>query len=182
MPTYISILRGINVSGKNKIKMADLKSCYEKLGLDAVTTYIQSGNVVFRATKTTSGKLENMLTGGIHKTFGMDVPVIVRTPDEIQRVIKGNPFLPDKEIDTARLYVTFLQSLPASERLALLEDFSSPPDEFRIIGHEVYMHCPVSYGNSKLSNTFFENKLKVPATTRNWKTVNELMKMAEAIG
>jgi uncharacterized protein (DUF1697 family) len=179
--TIISILRGINVSGKNKIPMVELKAMYEGLKFKNVITYIQSGNVIFSASESDSKTLSKKIEQGILKKFGFNVPVITRSIDEIQAAIKKNPFLKEKGIELEKLHVTFLEDSPAADTLKKVLEYNYEPDTFTIVGKEVYLHCPNGYGNTKLTNTFFENKLKVRATTRNWRTTNELLRIASEI-
>lgn len=179
MKTCISILRGINVSGRNKILMKDLKAMYEDMGYENVRTYIQSGNVIFETAKKKSDQaLAQEIEDKIKATFGFDVPVITRSADEINEVLTHNPFLKRKDIDPAKLHVTFLAETPSKENWEQLKGANYLPDEFIVAGKEVYLHIPVSYGHTKLNNNFWESKLKLTATTRNWKTVGELAKMA----
>ncbi|MFN8283904.1 MAG: DUF1697 domain-containing protein [Chitinophagales bacterium] len=175
MVTFICILRGINVSGKNKILMQDLKALFESMSFKNVKTYIQSGNVVFDAKSTKN--LETIIQQKIKEQYGFDVPVIIRTVDEITSILKQNPYLKQKNIELDKLHITFLSEQPSKENLTKINTYNFEPDVFEIIGNDVYLHCPNGYGNTKLSNTFFENKLKVTATTRNWKTVNEIAKL-----
>jgi uncharacterized protein (DUF1697 family) len=180
METYISILRGINVSGQKKILMADLKALYEKLEFENVTTYIQSGNVIFNTPKHISDTdIAQRIEQAIFKKYSFKVPVIVRTSEEMESVVAANPLLKQKNIDVEKLHVTFLEQEPSAERTRLTKDLDYSPDKFVILGKEVYLYCPNGYGVSKLSNAFFENKLKVKATTRNWKTVNTLVSLAK---
>jgi uncharacterized protein (DUF1697 family) len=178
MTTYISILRGINVSGQKKILMADLQMLYEKLGFKNITTYIQSGNIVFDTDKKTQTQLEQSIHKAIAQHYTFEVPVMVRTAEDMQKVVMTNPFLKIKGIDVAKLHVTFLSDRPAASELKVIESFDYAPDQFKIIGQEVFLYCPESYGETKLSNNFFEKKLNVTATTRNWKTVNKLVELA----
>jgi uncharacterized protein (DUF1697 family) len=176
---FISILRGINVSGHRKVPMADLKALYQQMGFTDVAIYIQSGNVVFKTNLKVSGlQLAQQIEKAIEQHFGFDVPVIIRSVTEWQHAIDNNPFTKETGIDTDKLHITFLAEEPQPEQLEAIKACNYPPDRFAIIGKEIYLHCPDSYGNTKLSNTFFESKLKVKATTRNWKTVNKLMEMA----
>ena len=181
METYITILRGINVSGQKSIKMDALRSMFEDLNFSNVTTYIQSGNVVFAEKKTKPKDLESKIQKEIKKIFGHEVSVLVKEKKEVEAVIKKNPFLKQKNIDSTRLYVTFLSHNPEQIHIDKIKDLKYPPDEFIILEKAIYLHVPISYGNSKLNNNFFENKLKVTATTRNWRTVNELLNIANAI-
>lgn len=178
METYISILRGINVSGQKKIKMADLKALYEELKFKDVITYIQSGNVIFKVDKKIScTELSGKIEKKIYENYQFDVPVIIRTIAEMKKVLSGNPFQKQKGIDFERLYVTFLADEPKKVELEKVEKLDFTPEKFNIIGKEVYLYCPNGYGRTKLNNNFFENKLKVVATTRNWNTVNKLVEM-----
>jgi uncharacterized protein (DUF1697 family) len=179
METYISLLRGINVSGQKKIQMSALNALYEELEFKEVSTYIQSGNVIFRASKNLSRQdLPKRIEEKIRKKYGFEVPVIVRTLGEMKKVLSRNPFLDKKRTETERLYVTFLIEKPNQVDCKSIEKFDCSPDKFTIVDREVYLYCPHGYGKSKISNNFFENKLKITATTRNWKTVNALVELA----
>jgi uncharacterized protein (DUF1697 family) len=179
METYISLLRGINVSGQKKIQMSALKALYEELEFEKVITYIQSGNVIFKASKNGSRQdLSKRIEGKIREKYGFDVPVIIRTLVEMKRTLSLNPFFNKKGLDTERLYVTFLVDTPKQADRKSIEEFDCSPDKFIIVGREVFLLCPHGYGKSKISNNLFENKLKITATTRNWKTVNTLAELA----
>ena len=183
MHTYISMLRGINVSGQKMIKMTELKALYESLRLKNVTTYIQSGNVIFQSKEKDPVSLGDAIEKAIDKTFGFSVTVVLRHPAEFRRVINKCPFLGSAKIDESRIYVTFLKSRPALalvETMALLVNKSI--DTYLISGNEVFLHCPNGYGRTVFSNGFFEKHLKVAATTRNWKTVQTLLAMSSAPG
>lgn len=180
MKTYISILRGINVSGQKKILMQDLKVLYENLGFEKVTTYIQSGNVIFQSNESLSTEFAKKIEEAVAEKYKFNVPVIVRKADEMQKVVESNPFLNEQMIDVNKLHVTFLSETPSQENLKKISVADFFPDRFIIEGKEVFLYIPEAYGTTKLSNTFFENKLKVSATTRNWKTVNKLAEMASA--
>ena len=177
MQKYISILRGVNVGGR-KVPMANLKSLYEDLGFKEVITYIQSGNVIFKADKTSGQTLEKIIEKKINEIFNMAVPVIIRRVREMKNVLANNPFLKMKGIDINKLHVTFLEKLPGQNELDNTKKYDYTPDRFIIAGREVFLYCPGGYGKTKLSNNFFESKLKVHATTRNWKTVNKLVEIA----
>lgn len=160
--------------------MVELKTLYEKAGFKKITTYIQSGNVVFEADKPDLDALPAKIGQMIFKKYGFNVPVIIRTVDEMQAVVDNNPMLKNKSMDIEKLHVTFLSEKPAKEHLEKIAAYQYKPDEYIIGGKEVFIFCPNGYGNTKLSNTFFENKLKVTATTRNWRTVNELLRMGQS--
>lgn len=159
-----------------KIPMADLRLLYESIGLKDVITYIQSGNVIFSSNSSPRDifpKIEEV----IQKRFGFDVDVIIRTPDDFQKIIDSNPY--KKNIE--RLYVTFLKTHPSDLLLSKLSMYDFPPEEYSVIDDVIYLYCPNGYGKTKLSNTFFESKLGIRATTRNWKTVNELLTLARSV-
>jgi uncharacterized protein (DUF1697 family) len=179
MQTYIAILRGINVSGQKMIKMDSLKAQMEELGFKNVETYIQSGNIIFEYQKVDKSDLVKQIEHKIFEKYGFKVPVIIRTPQEFEHILSHNSFIISRNEDINKLHVTFLSELPAQE---LLNNFPKPEniaDELVISGDHVYVFCPNGYGNTKLNNNFFENKLKVIATTRNWKTVIKLGEMAK---
>ncbi len=178
MNTFIAILRGINVSGKNMIKMPELKALFADSGFASVQTYIQSGNVVFSAPETVEAQLAASIEKALADRFGFAVPVLVRTSEEWALVLRNNPFLAEKDIDPAFLHVTLLDCQAGPEAIDKLMHYQYEPDRYRLEGRAVYLYCPGGYGNTKLSNAFFESKLKVRATTRNWKTMNELYQLS----
>jgi uncharacterized protein (DUF1697 family) len=160
--------------------MKDLKALFEELKYTSVATYIQSGNVVFKAAENTTDIATAKKTeAAIKEKFGVDVPVIIRTAEEMGHAVKTNPFIGREGIDIEKLHITFLEELPAAANLEKIKTYDYPPEQFIIIQKEVYLYCPNGYGNAKLVNSFFENKLKVKATTRNWKTVNKLVEMCQ---
>lgn len=176
MTIYISILRGINVSGQKKIRMEDLKALYQELDFSEVITYIQSGNVIFKTSHNISiSGLSEKIEKAIEVKYHFHVPVIIRTADEMHQILSSNPFLNEAGTDREKLHVTFLEEEPQSEDIDTIRKTEFSPDRFLIIGKEVYLYCPDGYGNTKLSNTFFEKKLHLKATTRNWKTVNNML-------
>ncbi len=171
------MLRGINVSGQNKIKMQDLQSSFLSLGHSDVTTYIQSGNVVFASPTTSAAALARGIEDGIRRDFGLVIAVLLRNKDELAQVIDANPFI-EQGADTAKLHVTFLKDVPDPALLHQVDVHYGAPDEFRAVGREIYLHCPQGYGNTKLHNAYWERRLRTPATTRNWNTVNKLLQLA----
>ena len=177
MTTLVSMLRGINVSGQRAISMVELRSIYEGLGHTDVITYIQSGNVVFTTARHDTAELGDEIRGSIARELGHDVTVVLRTGDQMGGVIDRNPFLP-RGANPKALHVTFLSDHVDPARLGALAGIGYAPDEFELIGDEIHLHCPVGYGNTKLHNTFWERRLGVPATTRNWNTVTRLFTLA----
>lgn len=177
MNTKIAILRGINVGGKRKILMADLKALCEELGLEQIKTYIQSGNVIFNSKKENT-ELEDLLENAIAEKFGFIVPVIVRNSSEFETSISKNPFF-KKNADINRLHLTFLKEKPKNEYLEKVLSYHSDPDKFKIDEKEVFIFCEGKYHKTKLNNNFFEKKLKVGVTTRNWKTILKLIELSK---
>ncbi len=181
MNVYICILRGINVSGQKLIKMEALRKMCDDLGLENAVTYIQSGNIIFTAKKIEPAKIEKEVSVKILEVFGFDVPVIVRELGELREVLNNNPYLNQRKEDAGRLYVTFLAVEPEKVNIEKLQSFNFPPEELTVYGKDIYLFFPDGYGNAKINNNFIENKLKVTATTRNWKTVNELVKIGKSL-
>jgi len=179
MSRKIAILRGINVGGHRKILMADLKSLIEKLGFTEILTYIQSGNVVFNCDVEISNiELSEKIENAILEEYDFDVPVIIRTAGDLKKAISLNPFLHENEDNIDRLFLTFLKTTPHEECRQNTEMFDFKPDRFKIAGQYVFIYCAGKFHKSKLTNNFFESKLKTKATTRNWKTVLKLLELA----
>lgn len=178
MNRYISILRGINVSGKNLIKMAQLRLTFENMGFQQVSTYVQSGNIIFSGKKIQKSDLERIISEQLKKDFGLEIPNIVLTKDELEKIIAGNPFEKDPEKDSSFMHVTFLASPPVNFNSGEFDAKKLEGEEFSCMEKAIYLYCPKGYGNTKLNNNFFEKKLQVTATTRNWRTTNELFKIA----
>lgn len=176
---YISILRGINVSGQKKIKMLELKSLYESLGFKNVVTYIQTGNVIFDSSDKSIPDLKSKIEKAIDKQFKFHVPVEIRTRLELKNIIKNSPFGPvDLENEGAKVLVTFLSSTPTKTNISNINKYVVAPEKLAVKGKEVYLYCPNGYGKSKLSNNFLEKKLGVEATTRNWTSVLKLYELS----
>jgi len=171
---YIAILRGINVSGSKKLPMAELRELLSNIGLTDVKTYIQSGNVVFASEEKDQEKLGNLISEAIKKQYEYEVPVLVKTIAQWKTAMANNPFT-DKDI--SKQAITFLATVPTENTF----EIDSKDDKFKIINSEVYLYCPNGFGRTKLTNNLFERKLKTQATTRNWKTINKLLEMAEAL-
>jgi uncharacterized protein (DUF1697 family) len=180
MHKYISILRGINVSGQKIIKMADLKFHYESLGLKCVHTYIQSGNVVFCSTTNNANKLRESIELKIKKEYNFSVPVMIITQQKLKTIISNNPFNAAK-IDLSKLSITFLNSIPEHTLVKNIDNYKSDHEEFVISEDVIYLYCPNGFGKTKLTNNLFENKLKVTATSRNWRTTNKISEMIKEL-
>jgi uncharacterized protein (DUF1697 family) len=179
MKKYVSMLRGINVGGRKRIGMEALRRAYASIGFSNVQTYIQSGNVIFEEVESEDrAKLAKRIEGKIKSDFGFDVLAFLRSANDLQNLISNNPF---RNADLSKVHVTFLYTRPSSDfSLDEMGKAKGRGEDFKIAGEEVYLLCPNGYGISKLSNTFFERKLKVRATTRNWNTVNSLFYKAAA--
>jgi uncharacterized protein (DUF1697 family) len=172
------MLRGINVGGQKKIQMDRLRESFEALGFEQVKTYVQSGNVIFKAKSGSPLRLSKKVEGQILKDFGFSISVILRTSHEMGQTIRNNPFVKEKGIDLSKLHVTFLASCPNKATVQKLEALAAEPDQFCYSGKEVYLYCPNGYGRTKLSNNALERVLSVCATTRNWRTANKLFALS----
>jgi len=170
MKTYIALLRGINVSGHKKILMTDLRVLFEAIGFKDVQTYIQTGNVFFSSNKKAS-ECEQLIFEAILKTYGWEVPVLVRTASEIKKVLDNCPFPQDKK---EKSYFIMLQSKPSSEKISETNKISYPNEEFVISNNCVYLYSELGAAKAKFSINFFERKLKVSATARNYNTMLNL--------
>ena len=173
------MIRGINVGGK-KVKMDRLKELYTSLDFKDVKTYIQSGNVVFRSEEYDKMKLSRIIEKKIAEIFDFDVKILIRTKNDMINVINGNPF---KQEDLKHIYVTFLSDIPSEKLIKDLacvidENNKNKSDKYNIIEREIYLFLPNGYWRTKLNNNFFEKKLGISATTRNWRTVNKLVDIA----
>lgn len=169
MQKYIALLRGINVGGHRKVPMNDLKILLESLGFLNIKTYIQSGNVVFESEQDAL-TLEKKIESNLEKKWGFPVSVIIRDTVQWRQILSHRK-------DAGNLYYTFLKEMPSPENTDRLSTIDFTPDTFELYGQEVYISCE-NYGKTKLSNLFFENKLKVQATTRNRNTLVKLMEMS----
>lgn len=176
MPVFIALLRGINVSGQKLIKMTDLKELFRSLGCNNVTTYIQSGNVVFDSAETDTVQLESIIMQEISLKYDFDVEVMVRTLEEFGRIIEFNPF---REAEGNKLYISFFRKAPQNIPFEELDKVKSDSEVYLFFESVMFLHCPEGYGITKLSNPFIEKKLKTVATTRNMNTVVKLFEMAK---
>ncbi|MCG8570894.1 MAG: DUF1697 domain-containing protein [Spirochaetes bacterium] len=177
---YLSLLRGINVSGQKLIKMDDLKKLYLSLKFTDVTTYIQSGNVVFQSSINETEKIKDMIESAIYDQYGFAVSVQIKTARQIKEVVDHYPF---KSIDPFakgnKILVTFFSVLLDDKAVSEIKQYASANERVSYHGQVIYLYCPDGYGKSKLSNNLIEKKLKVNTTTRNWKT---LLKLDELLG
>jgi uncharacterized protein (DUF1697 family) len=179
MNTYIAILRGINVLGHAVIRMQDLKNRLDELGFQNVTTYIQSGNIIFEFGMTDQNELAGMIHNHIRLNFDLNVQVLVKNVYEMSVALENNPFVNTRNENIDKLHVTFFNKVPDPEWVHRIMQLEYLPDEFAIVKNLAYVFCPNGYGRTKFNNQFFESKLKVSATTRNWKTVNKLVVLSQ---
>lgn len=177
---YIALLRGINLGGYKIVRMEALRVCFEGLGCRGVQTYVQSGNVVFDAVEKEAARYTDDISNRIQRDFGFPVPVLLRTSEELRRIVRQNPFLKQQKVDPAKLHVTFLSTTAPKSAEQDVKTLAAKEEQFRIHGREIYLYCPDGYGRTKLSNTAIEKKLGAEATTRNWKTVQALLALAQS--
>lgn len=177
---YVALLRGINVGGRNLLPMKDLNALFVAAGCDDVATYIQSGNVIFRADPALAARLPDAVEKSVLDRFGFRVPVVIRTGADLERVARSNPFLVAEagdardgggEVDLARIHVAFLADAPDAARVAALDPDRSPGDAFAVRGREIYVRFGAGAAKTKLTNAYFDAKLATTSTLRNWRTV-----------
>jgi len=180
MAVVISMLRGINVGGHNKIKMDALRELYQSLGLGDPQTYVQSGNVVFRTEAKDLAVLAKRIEDAVEQKFGFRPGIILRTTSDQRDAIARNPFAERSGIDASKLLVTFLASAPGREARDAILGIKAGPEEVRIVGRELYVYFPNGIGQSKVWPAI-EKALKKSGTSRNWNTVTKLLEIAERL-
>ena len=181
MAVIISMLRGVNVGGHNKIKMEALRALYESMKLRDAQTYVQSGNVIFRTDERDIPRLAKRIEDGIERNFGFRPNVILRTAAEMREVVARNPFAKRRGIEPSKLLVSFLASDPGEEAREKVRQMKCDPEELRIEGRELYIYFPNGIGRSKLSLARLEKTLKTPGTGRNWNSVTKMLEMTEKL-
>lgn len=175
MPRYAALLRGVNVGGRGMLAMATLRELLLSLGHTDVATYLQSGNAVFGTKSQASPRrLARDIETALHDRAGLDVRVLLRTRDELQQVVDGNP-LADVATHPSRFLVIFLDDRPEPGRARAIDPVGFGPDRFAVRDREVYVWCPEGLSKTKLTHAFFEKQLGVAATGRNWNTVRALL-------
>ncbi len=170
----MALLRGINVGGRNKVAMADLREALGDLGYGDVETYLQSGNALFATADTDAEALAGEIEEALRSRLEVDVKVLVRTPEEIAAVVEGNPF-PDAAREPSKLHVAFLSATPDADKVARIDATAFEPDQLSVGERAVYLWYPNGAGRSKLTNDLLERRLGVTATARNWNTVLTLL-------
>ncbi len=179
MARYVALLRGINVGGRKKVAMGELRDALGSLGYGDVETYLQSGNAVFTATNNDPAGLAGAIEKELERRLAMDVKVLVRTRDELASVVEANPF-PEATSEPSKLHVAFLSATPDAHRAATIDAARFEPDQFRVGERAVYLWYPSGAGRSRLTNDLLERKLGVTATSRNWNTVLALLERVTA--
>jgi len=179
MTTHLALLRGINVSGHNMIKMEALKTTLEAIGFQNVQTYIQSGNVFVDTDEENASKVGFVIKQEIFKVFGHEVPIVVVNKDDLAVCFKNNPYLKEKEVDTKKIYVAFVSTTLKSDSINDLKISQFKPDEASIDGNKIYIKYAVGAGKTRFDQKYIEKKLNVTATIRNWNTVTQLLKIYE---
>jgi len=180
MLAIVCLLRGVNLGGHNKIGMDSLRAICSSLKLQSPQTYIQSGNVVFGTTEPDLGKLARRIEDCVEKGHGFRSSAMLRTASEMRSVVARNPFASRKNIDPAKLVVSFLAEAPTADEAKRLAEIKAGPEELRVSGRELYIYFPDGQGRSKLP-AILKRTVKIPATARNWNTVNKLLAMAEEL-
>jgi uncharacterized protein (DUF1697 family) len=174
MHQYILLLRGINVGGHRKIKMADLKALLQTLGYAEVQTYIQSGNIILQTEESTT-EVAQKVKDAITKDYGFELPTMAISIEEWAEVIEAMPF---KEVEEEKfLHLTYLAEKPEQEVFQNIKVPLKGEEAYQLIDKTIYLYCPNGYGRTKMTNDFWEKQLKVAATTRNWKTSKKLLEM-----
>jgi uncharacterized protein (DUF1697 family) len=176
---HVAFLRGINVGGKHIVPMKDLAAMFAAAGCDDARTYIQSGNVVYRASAAVAQRVAAEVMDAIAARWGFEAPVVTRSAAEIAAIVRGNPFH-TRGVDPKTLHVGFLLDRPSKARVAALDPDRSPPDAFVVRGSEVYLHLPNGTARSKLTSQYFDSTLATIITVRNWNTVRKLLEMVSA--
>jgi uncharacterized protein (DUF1697 family) len=176
MKAYVILLRGVAPTGKNRVPMAELRVALANAGLVDVQTYIQSGNVIAKSALAAAA-VEQQVHEVIAQRIGADITVMARTPRQMADILAGIPF---PAADTSKLYFSILSARPAPEPLKALLATDFAPDRVAVVGDTIYSLYATRYSDSKFNNNFFERKLKVAATTRNFNTMSRLLELAEA--
>lgn len=177
MYTHLALLRGINVSGHNMIKMDVLKSLLENMGFQNVRTYIQSGNVFIDSEEEHGASVGFAIKQELFKQLGLDVPIVVVSKQDIEQCFSANPYLKEKEVDEKKLYVAFLSKEFQPSAINDLKISQFKPDEASIDKNRIFIKYAIGAGKTRLDQKYIEKKLNVIATIRNWNTVSKLLEM-----
>ncbi|WP_291274619.1 DUF1697 domain-containing protein [Flavobacterium sp.] len=177
MYTHLALLRGINVSGHNMIKMETLKNVLENKGFQNVRTYIQSGNVFVDSEEAHGASVGFTIKQEIFKQLGLDVPVVVVSKNDLEQCFLNNPYLKEKEVDEKKLYIAFVSKELQVSAINDLKISQFKPDEAAIDKSRIFIKYAIGAGKTRLDQKYIEKKLSVVATIRNWNTVTKLLAM-----
>ncbi|TLP82704.1 DUF1697 domain-containing protein [Maribacter sp. ACAM166] len=175
LKSYVAFLRGINVAGKKKVSMESLKALCDNLGLKEVRTYIQSGNILFKNEQLQTDSLAGLLADAIQKKYGFQVPVLVKTVSQVKKILDYNPFDNEEDLVANKIYFVLLNEVPTDELLTKFKADTFENEEYFVAENCMYLKCNLGYGKAKLNNNLIERKLKVSATTRNFRTISKLV-------
>ncbi|MEL6804868.1 MAG: DUF1697 domain-containing protein [Bacteroidota bacterium] len=177
MKQYVALLRGINVGGHRKIKMADLRHLCEKIGFETVQSYIQSGNLVFQSNEDQAPVLAKVLQQAILDHHGFEVLTFVISREDFLAAIEANPFGEREDPDPKKLHLCFLHEAVDTAKEAELQAVESGRDEVRLHPKVLYLYCPDGFGRTKYTDSLIKRILQTKGTTRNWRTVGKLQEM-----
>jgi len=178
MPTWIALLRAVNLGKHNKLGMPDLRAALADAGFADVRTYLQSGNVVCTSRLRSEPKVSTEISGLIRQRFGLDVPVAVRTVDQLTACIEAMPFRAQADQMPSRTLVTFLDTEPTAEQARAFNAADHAPDAARVIGRACYSVHPNGVHKSRLTPLRLHRALGTVGTARNWRTVHALVELA----
>jgi uncharacterized protein (DUF1697 family) len=168
------------MAGHNSIKMNDLLNLYMDLGFTDVETYIQSGNVIFCSDKNEQVQfISKRIEDSILERFNLNIPVMIRTVPEIKELSSSNIFLSGENFNPAKMAVIFLHEECKKSQIQKVADVNYPPDRFLVSGSEIFIYCPGGFGKTRLYTNFFEKKMGVIGTGRNWNTITTILNIAE---
>lgn len=180
MPTYIALLRAINVGGANRVAMSDLRGLLSRMGLQEPKSLLQTGNLVFRAEGLTGSELESALERQAEAALGLRTEFLVRDATEWRALVDSNPFRDEAERDPAHLLIVVLKTAPGTSDVAALRAAIAGPERVHAHGKQLYAYYPAGIGRSRLTSTVIERNLRTRGTARNWNTVLRLAALAGA--
>jgi uncharacterized protein (DUF1697 family) len=179
LPANLALLRGVNVGGKNCVPMTQLAQVFVDAGCTDVRTYIQRGNVIFKASQSKLKTLPGIITQRIEETFGCKIPVVLRTAGELGETLRNNPFI-KAGVAEEMPHVFFLAGVPDAHGVTGLDPARSLPDAFFVRGRDIYVQLPNGMARTKLTNSYFDSNLATTSTARNWRTVLKLFELMQA--
>ena len=170
---FVALFRGVNVGGKNILPMKELIELFIQADCRDVSNYIQSGNILFSANEQKAEEAKITIPTNIAERYGFKISLVLRTRQQLTAAISDNPFL-QESVPEQDLHLYFLADHPKAEALQTLDPDRCPPDRFTVRGREIYLLLPNGMARTKLTNNYFDTKLKTISTARNWKTVLKL--------